>query len=173
MEQDEATQQRSRAIESIESTISELGQLFSQLTHLVAAQRETVQRIDADVFDIGENVSGAQTELLKFYNHVRSNRGMMLKIFAVRSADVDPDRTRERLTWSGLASFSLHSFSYSPSSRDPSLSLLIWTLDRSGIDSRSCCQTFFDIHTCMLAIYLQRNFCSYTLRLTLVLCSLI
>ena len=50
--QDTYIQSRSTAIESIESTIAELGQIFSQLAGMVAEQRETVQRIDADVTDI-------------------------------------------------------------------------------------------------------------------------
>ncbi|PWN26998.1 t-SNARE [Jaminaea rosea] len=76
-------QQRSTAIESIESTISELGQIFSQLAHMVAEQRETVQRIDDNIMDVADNVSGAQRELLKYYNSVASNRWLMLKIFGV------------------------------------------------------------------------------------------
>lgn len=59
--------------------------MFGQLAHMVAAQHETVQRIDADVLQVGTNVSAAQNELLRFYNNVRSNRTMMLKIFAVSS----------------------------------------------------------------------------------------
>ncbi|PWN19568.1 t-SNARE [Microstroma glucosiphilum] len=76
-------QQRSTAIESIESTISELGQIFSQLAHMVAEQRETVQRIDDNIMDVADNVSGAQRELLKYYNSVASNRWLMFKIFGV------------------------------------------------------------------------------------------
>ena len=76
-------QQRSTAFESIESTISELGQIFSQLAHMVAEQRETVQRIDENILDVADNVSGAQRELLKYYNTVASNRWLMLKIFGV------------------------------------------------------------------------------------------
>lgn len=49
---DNYIQSRSTAIESIESTIAELGQIFQQLAHMVAEQRETVQRIDADTTDI-------------------------------------------------------------------------------------------------------------------------
>ncbi|ORY30214.1 t-SNARE [Naematelia encephala] len=51
-QQDTYIQSRSTAIESIESTIAELGQIFSQLAGMVAEQRETVQRIDADTTDI-------------------------------------------------------------------------------------------------------------------------
>ncbi|CAO1631831.1 unnamed protein product [Jaminaea pallidilutea] len=76
-------QQRSTAIESIESTISELGSIFSQLAHMVAEQRETVQRIDDNILEVADNVSGAQRELLKYYNSVASNRWLMLKIFGV------------------------------------------------------------------------------------------
>ena len=50
---------------------------------MVAEQRETVQRIDADTIDIANNVSGAQRELLKYYASISSNRWLMLKIFGV------------------------------------------------------------------------------------------
>ncbi|KAJ7293097.1 t-SNARE [Mycena rebaudengoi] len=82
-QQDTYIQSRSTAIESIETTIAELGQIFTQLATMVAEQRETVQRIDADTLDIASNVSGAQRELLKYYASISSNRGLMLKIFGV------------------------------------------------------------------------------------------
>ena len=50
---------------------------------MVAEQRETVQRIDADTFDIASNVGGAQRELLKYYANISSNRWLMLKVFGV------------------------------------------------------------------------------------------
>ena len=50
---------------------------------MVAEQRETVQRIDADTVDIASNVSGAQRELLKYYASISNNRWLMLKIFGV------------------------------------------------------------------------------------------
>lgn len=82
-QQNDYIQQRSTAIESIESTIAELGQIFTQLAHMVAEQRETVQRIDADTQDIADNISGAQRELLKYYASISSNRWLILKIFGV------------------------------------------------------------------------------------------
>lgn len=75
--------QRSTAVDAIESTINELGNMFSQLSHMIAEQKETVQRIDANTDDIAFNVSGAHRELLKFYSRISSNRGLMLKSFAV------------------------------------------------------------------------------------------
>jgi len=50
--QDDYIQSRSTAIEGIESTIAELGQIFQQLAGMVQQQGEMVQRIDADVTDI-------------------------------------------------------------------------------------------------------------------------
>ncbi|EJD52111.1 t-SNARE [Auricularia subglabra TFB-10046 SS5] len=82
-QQDTYIQSRSTAIESIESTIAELGQIFQQLATMVAEQRETVQRIDADTVDIASNVSGAQRELLKYYASISNNRWLMLKIFGI------------------------------------------------------------------------------------------
>lgn len=82
-QQDTYIQSRTTAIESIESTIAELGQIFTQLANMVAEQRETVQRIDADVLDIQSNVGGAQRELLKYYASISSNRWLMLKVFGV------------------------------------------------------------------------------------------
>lgn len=88
--QDNYIQSRSTAIESIESTIAELGQIFSQLAQMVAEQRETVQRIDADTVDIASNVGGAQRELLKYYASISSNRWLMLKVFGVLIVFVSP-----------------------------------------------------------------------------------
>jgi len=82
-QQDNYIQSRSTAIESIESTIAELGSIFSQLANMVAEQRETVQRIDADTMDIASNVSGAQKELLKYYASISNNRWLMMKVFGV------------------------------------------------------------------------------------------
>ncbi|GAA5842006.1 hypothetical protein JCM9279_002755 [Rhodotorula babjevae] len=80
---DQYLSSRSTAIETIESTVAELGQIFSQLAHMVAVQGEQVTRIDADTEDIATNVTGAQTELLRYYASVSSNRWLMIKVFGV------------------------------------------------------------------------------------------
>ncbi|KAF8078823.1 t-SNARE [Lyophyllum atratum] len=82
-QQDSYIQSRSTAIESIESTIAELGQIFTQLANMVAEQRETVQRIDADTLDIQSNVLDAQRELVKFWGSMVNSRWLMLKVFGV------------------------------------------------------------------------------------------
>ncbi|KAG0220869.1 cis-Golgi t-SNARE syntaxin [Mortierella sp. GBA43] len=78
-------QSRSSAVDSIESTLQELGGIFQQLAQMISEQRDMVQRIDANTDDIESNVAGAQTELLKYYSHVSSNRWLMVKVFAVLS----------------------------------------------------------------------------------------
>lgn len=79
----EYLQQRNSAVETIESTINEVGNLFQQLATMVSEQGETIQRIDQNVDDIDLNISGAQRELLKYFNHISSNRWLFLKIFGV------------------------------------------------------------------------------------------
>ncbi|KAK9464584.1 t-SNARE [Lipomyces arxii] len=75
--------ERDTAIEAIESTIHELGGIFSQLATMVAEQNEVVQRIDADTEDISMNISGAQRELLKYFATVSSNRWLMVRVFGI------------------------------------------------------------------------------------------
>lgn len=82
-QQSQYMQSRHNAVEAIESTIQELGGIFSQLATMVAEQRETVQRIDANTEDVAINVSGAQRELLKYYARVSSNRWLMIKCFGI------------------------------------------------------------------------------------------
>ncbi|GAN09275.1 t-SNARE [Mucor ambiguus] len=79
---DQRIESRTNAMESIESTIAELGGIFQQLATMVAEQRETIQRIDQNTDDIEMNVLGAQSELLKYYQNISSNRALIIKIFA-------------------------------------------------------------------------------------------
>ncbi len=85
MEEQQTTyqQERSMAVEVIESTMQELGSVFQQLATMVAEQREVVQRIDANIEDTSLNVSGAQRELLKYFATVSSNRWLFAKIFGI------------------------------------------------------------------------------------------
>lgn len=67
-------QDRHLAVETIESTINEVGNLFQQLATMVSEQTETIQRIDNNVEDIDMNIQGASRELLKYFNGITSNR---------------------------------------------------------------------------------------------------
>ncbi|RKO94426.1 t-SNARE [Blyttiomyces helicus] len=79
----EIIESRSQAIESIESTIAELGQIYQNFATMIASQREMVQRIDENVLDVEVNVTGAHTQLLKYYQNISSNRWLMVKVFSV------------------------------------------------------------------------------------------
>ncbi|KAF2643390.1 t-SNARE [Massarina eburnea CBS 473.64] len=76
-------QHRGQAIESIESTISELGSIFGQLAQMVSEQGEQIQRIDANTEDVVDNVEGAQRELMKYWSRVQGNRWLVAKMFGV------------------------------------------------------------------------------------------
>ncbi|KAM8793745.1 LOW QUALITY PROTEIN: syntaxin-5 [Eudromia elegans] len=82
-EQDSYIRSRADAMQSIESTIVELGSIFQQLAHMVKEQEETIQRIDASVEDAQLNVEAAHGEILKYFQAVASNRWLMVKIFLV------------------------------------------------------------------------------------------
>ncbi|KAF9285513.1 cis-Golgi t-SNARE syntaxin [Mortierella alpina] len=74
-------QNRSTAIEAVESTLQELGGIFQQLAQMVAEQRDTVQRIEANTDDIELNINEAQNQLLRYYRNISSDRQLMIKIF--------------------------------------------------------------------------------------------
>ncbi|CCD25008.1 t-SNARE syntaxin NDAI_0E01920 [Naumovozyma dairenensis CBS 421] len=76
-------QERNQAVETIESTIQEVGNLFQQLASMVQEQGEVIQRIDANVDDIDLNITGAQRELLKYFDRIKSNRWLAVKIFFI------------------------------------------------------------------------------------------
>ncbi|EDO14741.1 hypothetical protein Kpol_297p2 [Vanderwaltozyma polyspora DSM 70294] len=76
-------QERDRAMETIESTIQEVGGLFQQLASMVQEQGEVIQRIDDNVNEIDINITGAQRELLKYFDRIKSNRWLSVKIFFI------------------------------------------------------------------------------------------
>ncbi|KAK8737770.1 hypothetical protein OTU49_004230 [Cherax quadricarinatus] len=82
-EQDTYLQSRADTMRTIESTIVELGQMFTQLATMVKEQEELVHRIDANVGDAELNVEAAHSELLKYFKSVSSNRMLMIKVFGI------------------------------------------------------------------------------------------
>ncbi|KAK7103417.1 syntaxin-5-like [Littorina saxatilis] len=82
-ETDSYIQERADTMQSIETTIVELGTIFTQLAHMVKEQEEMVQRIDSNVDDATLNIESAHSEILKYFQSVSSNRWLMIKIFAV------------------------------------------------------------------------------------------
>ncbi|KAI5081641.1 hypothetical protein GOP47_0001384 [Adiantum capillus-veneris] len=81
--QDSYMQSRAEALQNVESTIMELGSIFTQLATMVAQQGEIALRIDENMDETLGNVEGAQGALLKYLNRISSNRWLILKIFFV------------------------------------------------------------------------------------------
>lgn len=82
-DQDSYFSSRADAMHTIESTIVELGGIFSQLATMVQEQQEMVERIDSNVDDTALNVELGHNEILKYFQSVTSNRWLMIKIFGV------------------------------------------------------------------------------------------
>jgi len=81
-EQDQYQSERSSAMQQVESTIVELGDMFTQLATMVQEQEESIMRIDTNVEESEMNIEAAHSELLKYFRSVTSNRWLMVKIFA-------------------------------------------------------------------------------------------
>lgn len=79
----EYLQQRADAVESIESTITQLSQMYQQLVELVGQQEEIVLRIDNNIDDTLVNVESGHSELLKYFDSISGSRWLILKVFTV------------------------------------------------------------------------------------------
>ena len=76
-------EERANAMQSVESTIVELGTIFNQLATMVQQQEEMIGRIDANVSDAALNVESAHEQLIQYFRSISSNRWLMLKVFGV------------------------------------------------------------------------------------------
>ncbi|GMY35974.1 syntaxin-32 [Fagus crenata] len=81
--QDSYMQSRAEALHNVESTIHELGNIFTQLATMVSQQGEIAIRIDENMDETLSSVEGAQGQLVRYLNSISSNRWLMLKIFGV------------------------------------------------------------------------------------------
>lgn len=73
----------SRNAQQVESTIYQMGELFSQMAGLVLEQSQTIARIEDDV-EIGlTNTAEAHESMTALYATTKGNRGMIVKIFAL------------------------------------------------------------------------------------------
>ena len=77
---------RADTMQSIESTIVELGGIFQQLAHMIKEQEEVMVRIDSNVEDTAMNVEMGHAEILKYFRSVTSNRWLMAKYSAYSSS---------------------------------------------------------------------------------------
>lgn len=74
---------RANTVQSIESTIVELGTIFNQLATMVHQQEEMITRIDSNVTDTMMNIESAHQSLLQYLASVTNNRWLILKVFGV------------------------------------------------------------------------------------------
>ncbi|KAK9283808.1 hypothetical protein L1049_012062 [Liquidambar formosana] len=81
--QENITESRAVALQNVESTISELSGIFTNLATMVAQQGELAIRIDDNMDESLANVEGARSALLKNLNQISSNRWLLIKIFAI------------------------------------------------------------------------------------------
>ena len=82
-DQDQYYSSRADAMHTIESTIVELGGIFSQLATMVKEQEEMVTRIEDHNNNAVLNVERGHNEILKYFQSVTYNRWLMVKIFGV------------------------------------------------------------------------------------------
>ncbi|XP_071732774.1 syntaxin-31 [Rutidosis leptorrhynchoides] len=82
-QQENYSQNRAVALQSVESTITELSGIFTNLATMVAHQGELAIRIDDNMEETLSNVEGARGALLKHLNRISSNRWLLIKIFAI------------------------------------------------------------------------------------------
>ncbi|KAG5469977.1 hypothetical protein LSCM4_02665 [Leishmania orientalis] len=76
-------QQRADAVLEIEAAVQEVGELFNDFTRLVQEQEEVVLRIDTDVDNAVRHVNAGSNELMRYLTNLSSNRGLILKVFAM------------------------------------------------------------------------------------------
>jgi len=74
---------RAVAVENIQKTMVELGEVYQQLNGMLNAQREMVDTIDNNVEDTVANVTGAQDMWLNYLEQISSNRTLVLKLFSI------------------------------------------------------------------------------------------
>lgn len=75
-----AQQERYETTLSVERAIAEIGQMFVQIHDLIQTQSYDLMRIDQHTESILANFEAGKRELSKYYDKVKSNKGLLLKI---------------------------------------------------------------------------------------------
>lgn len=82
-QQDGYLSSRAEALHNVETTIVELGTIFTQLAEMVHAQGEMTQRIDENVEEALGNVDAAKQQLMRYLATISTNRWLVMKVFGV------------------------------------------------------------------------------------------
>jgi len=81
--QDEYLSQRTAAVENIERTIVELGQMYQRLVTIVSMQEEVTLRIDENMDTALHHVKEGGKELEKYLASISGSQWLILKVFFV------------------------------------------------------------------------------------------
>lgn len=81
--EDEYLSERANTMQTIETTIVELGTVFNQLATMVQVQDEQITRIDTNISETAGNVEAAHEALLNYFASMSSNRWLILKVFGI------------------------------------------------------------------------------------------
>jgi hypothetical protein len=79
----EANRERLDLIRCVESSVAQVSTMFTQLNELIEAQHFDIVRIDQDAEAAIANVESGHGQLVKYYDKIKGNKILILKIFAV------------------------------------------------------------------------------------------
>ena len=74
---------RAQAVDSVHSTLNELGGIFQNLAAMVASQENALQRIDENLDTSLTNFREGHAQLQRYWRGMSSNQGLIMRIFAV------------------------------------------------------------------------------------------
>lgn len=75
--------ERADVMETVESHMLELGNIFNKLAVMVNEHRDMVQRVEDNVDDTNDTINLSLAQLTDTFENLRTNRALALKVFAV------------------------------------------------------------------------------------------
>ena len=81
--QDTYLDQRANAMQDIEKNLVEIGGIFTRLNTILAEHQDNINIIDDNVNESVANMEAGESQLMKYYDHVTSGRGLALKLFMI------------------------------------------------------------------------------------------
>lgn len=76
-------QERLDQVAYIERSVNEIMDMFSKLANLISIQDYEIERIDQNAQETLSNIEQAKEQLGQYYNKIKGNRGLILKIFMI------------------------------------------------------------------------------------------
>lgn len=81
--QSKTQRQKGQLVDTIESTISELGSMYRSLIHHISMQGETVERIDQTLQEAHGHVEEGQGQLAQWLRRNSQQRGFIIKLLVI------------------------------------------------------------------------------------------